>query len=62
MKDARRIKVEEKNHAKGKTAKCNICRLAFYPRGSFDRFCPSCKNNNKLFHFAEWLPEHGMYV
>lgn len=36
---------------------CNLCAERFTPRTVFDRFCPTCKNENELLKFSDWLPE-----
>jgi hypothetical protein len=40
-----------------KWRKCNLCADEFHPRTVFDRYCHTCKEENELFKFSEWLPE-----
>jgi hypothetical protein len=37
-------------------ARCNICDRVFRASTSFHRFCKSCRSQDELFKFAEWLP------
>lgn len=36
---------------------CNLCTNEFKLRTVFDRYCVSCKEENELLRFSEWLPE-----
>ncbi len=36
---------------------CNLCLEEFAPHTVFDRYCATCKEENELLKFSEWLPE-----
>jgi len=57
---ARSLKAGTENRRKVQRAKnrrCNLCAEEFHPRTVFDRYCVTCKNENELLKFSEWLPE-----
>jgi hypothetical protein len=63
MKKSLRNKIGEKlesikKRTNSALVKCNLCKIDFHPRCSFDRFCAHCKNRSGVFHYSEWLPEH----
>ena len=37
--------------------RCNICSRIFRAGSRFHRFCRSCKQEDDIFRFSEWLPE-----
>ncbi len=37
--------------------RCNLCHRAFRAASRFHRFCRSCKLDEDLFRFSDWLPE-----
>ena len=37
--------------------RCNLCRKAFRAQTKFHRFCRSCKLDEDLFRFCDWLPD-----
>lgn len=37
--------------------KCNLCKDEFQVKTVFDRFCPTCKEENELLKFSSCLPE-----
>lgn len=52
------ISAFKKAHGKqGKVRCCNLCNTQFITRTVFDRYCQTCKEQNELFKFSEWLPD-----
>lgn len=37
--------------------RCNLCSGGFHPGTVFDRYCPTCREQNELLKFSEWLPD-----
>ena len=40
-----------------KLRRCNLCAKKFTQRTGFDRYCHTCKAENDLLKFSDWLPE-----
>jgi hypothetical protein len=54
------IKSEQKEkNRKGRSnhQRCNICDRLFRAATGFHRFCKTCKADDELFKFSEWLPQ-----
>ncbi len=36
---------------------CNLCGEDFLPKSVFSRFCITCKKEEEILKYAEWLPD-----
>jgi protein-arginine kinase activator protein McsA len=34
---------------------CNLCKDTYVSHTKFERFCPNCRKDSQVYHFAEWL-------
>jgi hypothetical protein len=44
----------------GDHLRCNLCHKLFRAASKYDRFCRTCKADEELFRFSEWLPAVGI--
>lgn len=53
-----KILMNRKMKKKGQSpTRCNLCNRAFRAASRFHRFCRTCKLDEDLFRFSDWLPE-----
>lgn len=36
--------------------RCNLCQETFRAASQFYRFCRTCRTQDEIFRFADWLP------
>jgi len=34
---------------------CNLCKRKFTPTSRFERYCDSCRDENEIFHYSDWM-------
>lgn len=45
-----------KNRFGARKIRCNLCNKEFRANSAFYRFCRTCKQEDELFRFYNWLP------
>lgn len=55
------INKRRKRKSGAEQMRCNLCNRVFRAASRFHRFCRTCKLDEDLFRFNDWLPE-GLLV
>lgn len=57
----RTILTEKKRERKmgNEQLRCNLCHRLFRAASKYHRFCRTCKLDEDLFRFSDWLPAVG---